>query len=83
MRTRERVILKMGHINIESICMYCNDEKFGCVTADDKPIPCHHERDCACDTECICECHDWQRVVRFARTCLETAERKLGIANEH
>lgn len=83
MNRDDRVIYRLGHVNIESLCMYCNSEKHGCVTADDKPIPCHHEHDCTCDTECVCECHEWASLVRFARTCLETTERKLGIANEH
>lgn len=83
MKTRDRVILQLPHVNIESICMYCNNQDIGCVNAEDQRIPCHHERDCACDTECICECHQWQQLVQFARTCLETAERKLGIANEY
>lgn len=81
---REWVIDKLAHVNIESICMYCNGVRYGgCVNADDKPVPCLCDGPCDHDQECVCECHQWQRLTRFARKFLVATERKLGTANEY
>ena len=82
MKTRERIIHKLSHVTIESLCMYCNDPNMGCVNVEDERCTCE-PLSCDCHEQCICECHEWQRLVRAARTCLEIAERKLGIANEY
>ena len=74
------IVDQLTSVKPSSICFECGTH--GCVTADDKPIPCDCDlQRCDCDDVCICECHNWDTMITFARTCLEQAEKRLGITN--
>ena len=76
-RTAESITHELSSIKCHEICQACN--AFGCVNQFEQTIPCEHDpwTACDCDDTCVCECHEWDRIVRQARTLIETLQKKL------
>lgn len=80
MRTGKPITELLTSIKPSCICVECATH--GCVNAADQEIPCACDQKwCSCDDVCICECHNWDTMISFARTCLAEAEKRLGITN--
>ena len=67
-------------VDIESICMYCNED--GCKNDDGRSVPCDCEGHCKHDNECACDCHSWMATMRWAQKSLLHLENKLRDHND-
>lgn len=65
----------------EWTCFYC--ETRGCYDAEDRPVICSCELiSCGCDRECICDCHETDRLLGRAAAEIEDLNAKIEVLSE-